>query len=330
MNCEDTWIICHGVGASSQLHAFSITSTGIDPFPVISDLGYDMVDGNAAGMIKANPVSDQLVMTMNLYHRVELLNFDRSTGVTSINQNLFSGDYPNMPYGIEFSRSGNRLYISENLGTGLFQYDLTASNIPASRTLIAALNVDVGQLQIAPNDKIYLNYFLVSGASSYLGAINNPEGLGVACNFQEHAVSLNGVSGLGLPWYYAGAEKSSEQPDLGPDITVCSGEVVIEAFPNSVPGVFQWSNGSSSSTISVSESGTYWVNYRFESCKMATDTIEVEVDDFQITNPLKDTTGCSGFGLFAEFENQDGLQNVHWNISNGDVVTGPDLTTRLT
>jgi gliding motility-associated-like protein len=324
-NCVDTWILCHGYESNSVMTAFHVSSSGINPVPVASDLGFSIVPGIGIGILKPNPVSGQIVMTRPyMGGNVDLLDFDNATGITTIAQNLFPGGGSHFGYGIEFSRSGNRLYISEFGGGALFQYDLTAADVPATRTQIGTLSVpgELGQIQIAPNDKIYVNYNVFPAGGNFLGAINNPEALGTAASFVQNVVTFPGTSINGLPWYYSRGESVSDEPDLGNDLTVCNGEVVLDPFDSSsVSGNFLWSNGSTDSVLTVSESGTYWVTYQMGSCEVTADSIFVVIEDASLENPLDDTSGCSVFLLQSSY-NTPGLDNWVWHINNGDSVSG--------
>ncbi len=322
-NCEDTWIICHGMDNESVLNAFHVSATGINPVPVTSDLGFYFTQGISIGMIRPNPVTGQLVVAQTyLNGAIDLIDFDRLTGSASLDQHLFTGINADMSYGIEFSRSGSKLYISDVYGGGVFQYDLTAANIPASRTLIGSGSS--GQLQIAPNNKIYVNSQSSIGVDYFLDVINNPEATGLACNYVEDAVTLPDTALLGLPWYYNSNQMMSGAPDLGNDLVLCTGTVELNPFSSSsAPGVFEWSDGSNNPTLSVAESGTYWVSYQVGSCEMITDSIVVIIDKSTLINPLTDTTGCPVLKIHSFVENLGEFEEVNWHVSNGNVIAGP-------
>ncbi len=329
-NCIDTWIICHGYGSNSVLMAYLLTSAGIAPVPVFSNLGFVVGTINeTVGILKPNPANDELVMTRPLFSGfIDLISFDKSTGSATGVTNVFAGDPAHLGYGVEFSRSGDRLYVGEFMTGEIFQYDLTAPNISSTRTLIGDLSLpgETGQLQIAPNDKIYVNYNVFPAGGNFLGAINNPEALGTAANFVQNVLTFPGTSINGLPWYYNPGEMVSSEPDLGNDLTACAGDLVLDPFGStSVPGDFLWSDGSTDSVLTVSESGTYWVTYQMGSCEVTADSIFVIIDDTSLENPLADTSGCSVFHIQSAY-NTPGLGNWVWHISNGDSVTGLSFT----
>jgi len=71
---------------------------------------------------------------------------------------------------------------------------------------------------------------------------------------------------------------TTPQPfDLGSDVSLCAGEQVT-LDPGVAPGVFEWSTGSNAGSITVSTTGTYWVQITQGAC-IDSDTISVVVLD---------------------------------------------------
>ncbi|MCC5916574.1 MAG: gliding motility-associated C-terminal domain-containing protein [Cryomorphaceae bacterium] len=64
---------------------------------------------------------------------------------------------------------------------------------------------------------------------------------------------------------------------LGNEIRICKGNSVILNAQNS-GATYQWSTGATSQTISVTQTGTYWVNVT-NNCGTASDTVRVYVDE---------------------------------------------------
>lgn len=86
----------------------------------------------------------------------------------------------------------------------MFQWDLTAGNIPNSKVFIGDLgggstarpSYNGGALQLGPDGKIYTAETSINS----LGVIHNPNTIGTGCNLQTNAVDLNGRKCvLGLP-----------------------------------------------------------------------------------------------------------------------------------
>lgn len=143
---------------------------------------------------------------------IELLDFDRCTGIFS-NPNVISGvrgGSSAITAGSAFSPNEDVIYVSQNDTTSyLFQYDLTASNIPASKDTLQVINSPfyyAGLLRLAPDDKIYwsglwnngVNYTYPYADTMYnqfnmnLSVINDPNVLGSGCNLTMNSFYLNG------------------------------------------------------------------------------------------------------------------------------------------
>ena len=113
-------------------------------------------------------------------------------------------------WGSAFSPNGNTLYVSRSDTTSyLYQYDLTAANISASRITLATISqplVAGGALRLAPDDKIYwtcawtnqvtLNYpyqdTMYHTENMNLSVINDPDVVGTGCNFSLYSFHLGG------------------------------------------------------------------------------------------------------------------------------------------
>jgi len=146
--------------------------------------------------------------------KLYLYDFDNSTGVVSNGLDLEVDGAS--PYGVEFSPNGRFLYVELDYMTPDYipgvhlvrvdegvvaQYDLYNNDIVASKEIVYQADVTDqvqmrGSLQLAYDGKIYHtrnNY----GA---LSVINNPDGLGMAANYQHAAINLGTASpNWGLP-----------------------------------------------------------------------------------------------------------------------------------
>jgi hypothetical protein len=197
-NNVDIWIVTHDWN-SNNFRTWLLTSSGIGT-PVLSASGAVITGASqsAYGQLKVNFAGNKLVSATYGFsgtgtNKFELHDFNNQTGVVS-NTILLANEQS--AYGCEFSPDGKRVYGSTNPGK-LIQWNLCAANIPASYTVIANLNPFFGSLQLGPDLKIYCNR-----NSTSLAVINNPNGLGLACAFQDAAVSLAGRSSrIGLPTF---------------------------------------------------------------------------------------------------------------------------------
>jgi gliding motility-associated-like protein len=190
-NGIDVWVVVHHYG-SNAFYSYLVTNTGIISTPVISFSGsviaLDPMGNNTMGCMKISPNGKKLAIA-NRYSS-ELFDFNDSTGVVSNSLILENNTIYN--YGVEFSPSSEVLYMC---GGGIYQYDLNASNIPASRYTVHPFYGSYA-LQLGSNRKIYS----AENGSSFINVINKPNILGVNCDLQIGTIDLNGrKSKLGLP-----------------------------------------------------------------------------------------------------------------------------------
>lgn len=80
---------------------------------------------------------------------------------------------------------------------------------------------------------------------------------------------------------------------LGNDTAICVGEeVLLKPPPNVGTPEYQWSTGDTDSTLTVRQTGTYWLRLSRQGCSIA-DTVEVTVIDLQV-RLMNDTAICMG------------------------------------
>ncbi len=147
---------------------------------------------------------------------IEYFDFDRCTGLFS-NPVVIEPTRSAQPYpyynSLALSPDETKLYVSaysqySSLGgtDSLYQFDLTAANISASKTHIyGAPNtyIGLGALKKAPDDNIYLaanylNFYPYQDTSynvynTHLSVINQPDSLGLTCDFQPFSFYLGGA-----------------------------------------------------------------------------------------------------------------------------------------
>jgi gliding motility-associated-like protein len=194
-------------------HAFEVTNTGINPTAVASTFaGIGISD--LRGYLKFSPSGDKLACANVYTDGLFLFDFDKQTGIVSNNQRLNISSPYDQPYGIEFSPNSEVLYVSSSNDyfnnaddylpskhfSALTQFNLTDPDIVGSQQLIDQQNLFRSALQLGPNGKIYR-----SMAATYyqglpfLSVINNPNQIGLACNYQNNAIDLgihNSTQGL--------------------------------------------------------------------------------------------------------------------------------------
>jgi len=196
-NGTDVWLI-NTAHYGDTIYAYLLTSAGLNLVPVISPTGViHSIGTNFAGQLKASPLGNTLAVA--LYEvGFEIYDFDNSTGIASNTNSI--NTYPDA-YGIEFSPDGSRLYGVPFSSGVITQFDMLAGSpaaIIASATVVSTNSIMRGSLQVAPDNKIYVAEY---GAVS-IGVINDPNQLGVACDFVTGSIPIPGSSSWGLPNFH--------------------------------------------------------------------------------------------------------------------------------
>ncbi|WP_343745583.1 gliding motility-associated C-terminal domain-containing protein [Chitinophaga sp.] len=205
-NNTDFWVISHSKGNNS-FYVWPLTATGIGT-PTIYNVGLPIADDGGwetIGCLKVSPDGQWLThvkgnTSTSTTSTTEIFRFNNQTG--AITGPVAALDNLNQGYGMEYAPGGKLIYVTATNGRDLFQFDLTATNINASRVLIShSPTINYGSLQLAPDGQIY-----VAGEAGYdiaanaISIIHNPDVPGLACNFQESALSVRPSGAkLGLP-----------------------------------------------------------------------------------------------------------------------------------
>ncbi|MEO5569671.1 MAG: T9SS type A sorting domain-containing protein [Bacteroidia bacterium] len=213
-NGRDWWIITRdyenpGNIFNNMYYLYLVTPSGVSS-AYIQNVGFAKTSG--FGKIAFSKDGSKMAF-INYKRLVELYDFDRCSGAITLTNTIEAEkNLPPWPayWSCEFSHNGQRLYISTNSNTTyLLQYDLTASNIFASKDTLWSLTYPTiagGALKRGPDDKIYLSCAYNDGVnfnypypdSVYnmynmnLGVINFPNNLGTACDFQPYSFYLGG------------------------------------------------------------------------------------------------------------------------------------------
>ncbi|WP_046745588.1 T9SS type B sorting domain-containing protein [Kordia zhangzhouensis] len=170
-------------------HAYRITDTGIDVNSIRSTYN-DCSSSDGRGYLKISPDSQKIINCNQDFNHVCYHRFDNVTGAVSseVAQLGILGD----GYCAEFSLNSTKVYVSSgNISASssyLFQFDLNATNIQASRVQIHTEVQERGALQLGVDGKIYY----ARPDRPYVGVINNPEADGAACNYVNQGVDLAG------------------------------------------------------------------------------------------------------------------------------------------
>ena len=195
-NGIDFWVVTHEWN-NNNFNAHLLTASGLSSVPVTTSIGLPISGGSgfeAAGSLKLSPSGSKLAIT-SVSDFAQLYDFDANTGVLSnvVTLTTEAGELS----GIAFSPDESLLYISNSFGK-IHQFNLNVADIPNS--IITIYNggwiPPIGQMQVGPDNKIYV----AVNNRTKLGVINNPNILGLGCNFILDGIDLSGrLSTLGLP-----------------------------------------------------------------------------------------------------------------------------------
>lgn len=182
------------------------------------------------------------------YHKrnqVTLFDFDRATGELSNFQQLYADTTEGQFGGLAFSSNSRFLYASTQFK--LFQFDLVAPDIQASKVLIdewdgfttpGGFPVHLFMMQLAPDCKIYM---IPVNGSKYMHVINKPDEPGLACDFRQRGLVLPAINNTSIPNF--------PNYRLGTGYPVCDSNIVYVSGTGFVPppaqGVRVWPNPTS-------------------------------------------------------------------------------------
>ena len=187
---DEIWVLTHGLG-NRNFYAFKITEDSLHTEPVISQAG-SYIQG-LMGYMKFSPNGEKVALASRHDSFFEILNFDINTGTVG-NSNIVHKEGEFIAVG--FSPDNSKFYAES---FRLYQYDLEAGSpqeIINSEVLITEDGTVHDALQLGPDGKLYCSF----GTQDYLSVVNHPNLKGLACDYQDDAVYLEGrqTSG-GLP-----------------------------------------------------------------------------------------------------------------------------------
>lgn len=324
------WVITQ---FTDNFYAFKVTTTGVSSTPVKSSIspsvptfGYRR---NAIGYLKASPngkrlaaAYDQIDTATSPYSNykgcVYTYDFDNVTGLINKPKLILTEV---KAYGVEFSNNSNVLYASFNSSVGnsyqLAQFDLLSIDIPNSKTEIFGGSYGIGALQLAPNKKIYYCTYNLNS----LAVINNPDVLGLGCNFDKAGQPLaNNTSRLlGLPPFitsFFDAFFDAKKLCLG-----AATEFTLNSIQAITSASWDFGDGISSTDISPTHQyateGTYTVSVTATGITGST----TKTKDIVISKVPSATTPQN---LLICDTNNDGLYDFDLTTQNTAILNGQD------
>ena len=284
------WVIVHK-RESNQFLAYKVDGCGVDPIPVISNVGTELLGANSNfdprmpfyGSMKANNAGDRIAMPIDDSKLIDFYSFDAASGqlfnpiTVEVTDNTPAS--PIRKYGCSFSPDGSMFYYTNNIS--VYQLKLTAYDslsIATSHTLIATPANPTFQIEEGLDGKLYV----AIGGSNVLDVINTPNSS--FCDYTSNALSTNGLVLLGLPARVPERNFSSPPITMLPDScwqSTTSFSINTDLSINQVSWNFGDSNSGGSNTSmslnpshSFSNVGTYTVSALVE-FQCYTDTLEL-------------------------------------------------------
>ena len=338
-NGEDIWIATHEFGSDS-FYCFLLTANGLDPNIVISKAGL-LHDENSViysdGQLKFSPDGTKAASANTGLGNLEIFEFDNATGVFS---NAIAIN-PVLPientFGTAFSSNGKMVYVG--FDKRVYQFDLSSysqQDIENSVQHISYSGINepayicIGNLQLAPDGKIYVAHETTGDYFKYLGVINLPDLSGMNSFYVDTGIYLGGNSStIGLPNMLA----SSLLPVDFDVETGCIGEPATFKLSNDLSDYLslKWNFGDTigfipstsneeNPTYVYNDIGTYDVSLVVkDQCKTHIKRKKITIYDKPDFSLIIDSTICIGDSillepLFVSYHSNDTLYN--WNTGN--------------
>lgn len=299
------WLLTHE-HYTNRFKSFRFDASGLALTPVISHVGKSgkfmasrmkvssdnkkVLYSSTSDTIK---FSNQSVFQSTVY----LFDFDNQTGLLSNPILLDTFVRDTFCRALEFSPDNSKVYLgiskratlqSPQSGGLIYQFDIsqsTPAQIRASKTLVMGLDnvVTMGDLQLAPDNRIYFDR---PAYQQGLAAILFPNRKGVACGVQFNSIpdysQVGNFAGFHNP---IPVMKAIYRYD---DLVICSLPATLTSKGNG--DSYQWNTGATTPSITIQQSGTYWVRAS-SSCGAW------RVDTFIVASPyvpIADTFSCEG------------------------------------
>ncbi len=347
-NTNNIWVITfaanNGGENNNTFYAYEVTSAGVNTTPVESTFNINI--NEPRGYLKFSPDGTKLACA-NIAKPMLLLDFDLVTGIAS---NLISFT-PNLTspsgnlqqaYGVEFSPNNELLYVSTFFTTGnnindpnsqygaLLQYNLLAPNILGSQLVLDERQTYRGGLQLGPDGRLYRAMSdSYSDGASFLSVVNNPNQLGLGCNYQHNAITLSANSRQGLPPFITSF--FSENIDIIQDgnstteLSLCEGDIYT-LMAEDIPGVtYTWTQDDlplpeSDFDLIITEPGLYKVviDVNGDACGLLEG--EAKVSYFSV--PLANAPASM---VICDDDNND-VVNFDFSTQTNAILNGQDPT----
>lgn len=216
-NGTDIWVVSREVVLGNtdddSYVSYLVSSSGVSNQPVYSYTGGK--SGGTLGYLRFNHDGSRMAAAMNAsfahyIDTIDIYDFDNDQGIVLPEALKLTADTGSV-YGLCFSPDNSKLYASffrwDKQYSKVVQYDLTSGDqqtIQSSLTVLGEGNdIIFGAIQIRPDGKLFIgkaNYY--NSLSDSLSVVNEPNQLGVLCDFQRDGFFLDNLKmsgNIGLP-----------------------------------------------------------------------------------------------------------------------------------
>lgn len=298
------WLISHQFNTTNYT-VTSINSNGVFTNSTFGGLGFDLTaasfayhEGAAVNRIAVAPTDADM--------NILILGFDNVNGVITGGQFLFntSAAATTEPatYDLEFSPSGQYLYVSRTGDTGieahLLQYDFTNPTNTMDTIATPALFRSWG-LQLAPDSSIYHVYQETAGGAFKIGRLIDPDSLALSTTYRPAVFGNGNFNAKQFPSF-------APKPNVLLTVNFVERGLCTNSetafFPTVTPAAdsLVWDLGDGSATTTWSPVHTYTASgnmqvrvVAFLKGDTASFTKSIQVNQFDLTLTLaQDTTAC--------------------------------------
>lgn len=347
------WLLAHERLTDAFL-CFEISKNGIGTNLVKSNIGRNWTFSNFLSYIKISPDGKRIAVSNTSDYsqpdgKVELYSFDNCTG--SISNLIKITNLPFACYGNAFSENSNVLYISSiEFPSRIYQVDLSAGNEPDINASLAVVftappappaqnrSYYMAGMQLNEDNKIYIT----ESTQGFLHCIENPNALGINCNFAAEKVKLVG----GTNSYYSLPQlvpvKLKNPKIIKDSILISIQDTCVEYIKNaSLIGLknateIQWKlidlskndsmivNDSTNFNLSNLALGEYLLSVVLrQDCKNYSSSLKFTVVDCECSGFIGISDTCLDQSLRLNIVSEDPIFSIDWLLTrnNGDTIT---------
>jgi hypothetical protein len=189
-NGLDWWLLCPKAN-SNRIFSFLIDSNGVKE-QKYQNIGVSRIHpwDDSSGQCAFSPDGTKFI-EYNIRSDLKIFDFDRCTGTLSNPIHIPIVDAADTIYAAGVCVSPNSRYLYACSTRKIYQFDLQADNIPASKLTVAVndgvkigfLPLNFNHAELGPDGRIYINNLF--GRTTY-HRIDYPDSAGVACGVRQH------------------------------------------------------------------------------------------------------------------------------------------------